>query len=129
MSGIPSQYYTTGGAIVGAIPFLLGINALVRPTSVLSMLNVTPPKDLEDQKKVRGLIQMYGARDISMGAAILVGWYFGNPTTFGWIVLASLPMVLVDGYVSKELTGGGEWQHWPMAPVMAGVGAGLLGWI
>ena len=91
------------------------------------MLQFPTPSDLEAQKLTHSLIYIYGARDLALGLAMLGVWYTGHRKALGWVVLAVLPVVIVDGFASRHQTGGGEWNHWAFAPVGLGLGVGLLG--
>lgn len=71
---------------------------------------------------------MYGGRDIALGLMTLAVWARGDRRTLGLTMLASLPIALVDGFVSRDQIGGGEWGHWVFVGIGAGLAAGMLEW-
>ncbi|KAI0132715.1 hypothetical protein BJ170DRAFT_259307 [Xylariales sp. AK1849] len=130
MSSSPHAHYFANAAFaVGLIPALLGINAILRPVSALSILRFSSPPQPEAQRLTRSLIQMYGARDLTIGLTTLAVWSTGDRRALGFIMLASIPLAVVDGLVSRWQVGGGEWAHWGVIPVGLVLGAGLLGWV
>ena len=122
-------YLTHGALVMGLVPCANGINALLRPESALAMLQFPAPSGLEAQKLAHSLILIFGARDLALGLAMLGVWYTGHREALGWVVLSVLPIVIADGLASRYQIGRGEWNHWAFAPVVLGLGAGLLGWI
>ena len=82
-----------------------------------------------DQNLGVALIRGFGARDLAMGVPMLATWYCGDYRALGWMTLVGTVVASADGYASKKATGGGEWMHWPFAPVLLSVGLGLLGWV
>ena len=127
--GISSQ--STGllhaGAFFATAFIAFGINATFRPRSGLEVFEFSAPSGADEQKLVDNLIVLYGTRDIYMGVTLAVAWYFANRTIMGWSLLAGSGVVMVDGIVNHAVIGRGQWKHWSYGPVMAAVGAALLG--
>ena len=125
----PQNYWTISHGVFSLMPALLGINAILRPNSFYGMLKVAPPKDPAARKLADAQILMYGARDLTVGLACLAAWHSGNQQTMGLVLLATLPMAIIDAFAVGRLVGEGEWIHWATVPVLVGIGAGCLGWI
>ncbi|RDX54656.1 hypothetical protein K466DRAFT_584226 [Polyporus arcularius HHB13444] len=114
-------------AAFGTIFVGFGINAILRPAHALTFFEFArPPASAADRQLVDSLMIIYGARDVFMGLAIYAAAYFGNRKALGSIVLAASAVAAVDGAVCK-MNGEGEWAHWGYAPMVALVGALLLG--
>ncbi|KAI0711133.1 hypothetical protein C8T65DRAFT_647604 [Cerioporus squamosus] len=111
----------------GTIFVAFGVNAIVRPAHALTFFEFArPPVSAADRQLVDSLMIIYGARDIFMGLAMYAAAFFGNRRALGAIVLAASAVAFVDGAVCK-MNGEGEWSHWGYAPMVAVVGALLLG--
>jgi hypothetical protein len=116
--------------IVGGIsvfPIVLGINAIARPQTALEILQFPAPIGPADQKLVDNMMRVYGARNISMGLAQGITAYFGHAKAVAWILIANSITAIVDGFVSKDQIGGGEWNHWGFLSVSFGLASLLLG--
>ena len=82
-----------------------------------------------------------------MSLSSIAVWYYGNYRALGWGMLAGSIMAIVDGqvaaelqyrsidcayanrvirWVSKDVSGKGEWGHWGAIPIGLGLGTGLL---
>jgi hypothetical protein len=124
------QYFANGTVGLSILPICLGINAILRPASALAIFNFPEPPQPEGRKLARSLMQLYGARNLSMGLATVAVWSAGaDPRSLGWMVLANVPVALMDGLVSRWQIGGGEWGHWFFVLVSFGLAGGLLGYI
>ena len=127
--GISSQsigLLHAGGFFAAGFLFF-GFNAMFRPRAGLEIFEFERPKDAEAQKLVDGLVILYGARDVYMGATVAIAWYLANRTILGWSLVVGSGVVFVDGIVNNMVIGRGQWKHWGDAPVMGAVGAALLG--
>lgn len=105
----------------------MGINALFRPASALALFQFPAPADPAARQLVENLIIVYGSRDIVMGSAIWATAFFGSRKALGSILLVSCFAAVVDGFVSLRQIGRGQWNHWGLVPLGAGVGALLMG--
>lgn len=131
--------FARGTLLVSLIPALVGINAVLRPSSALEMLGFksssssssTPQSPNHEETRVAlAVTQMYGARQISLGlATIAVFSVTDDPVVLGAVMLAGIPIAVIDGFVSKALTGKGQWGHWVAVPVSLVFGLGLFGWL
>jgi len=108
-------------------PLTLGLNAIFRPRSGLSMLEFDPPSSDSDKKLVDSLMKLYGSRDVFLGLSIFTVAFLGHRKALGWLMLWGCGVVTMDGVVSKSQIGRGEWNHWGFAPVLGVVGVLLLG--
>ncbi|KAI1848198.1 hypothetical protein JX265_011756 [Neoarthrinium moseri] len=124
-----TEYFATATFLTALAPTLLGINAILRPASALSLLKFPAPSQPEGQKITYSLMRIYGARTLTMGLTTLIVWARGDRTTLGYLMFAGIPVALVDGFVSRWQIGGGEWGHWGFIGVSLGLSAGLLGYI
>ncbi|KAI0125749.1 hypothetical protein BJ170DRAFT_446035 [Xylariales sp. AK1849] len=122
-----THLFANASFFVALMPTFVGINAILRPASALSMLKFSAPPQPEGQKLARSLLQMHGARNLTKGLMMLGIWYSGDYTTLGYAMLAQMPVAIVDGFMSRSQIGGGEWGHWPFALVGLGLGLGCLG--
>lgn len=122
-----SSYLRIAANIFATIFVGFGINGMFRPRSALEVFEFEAPASPADQKLVDNLMVIYGARDIFMGLAIYSASFFGNRKTLGCILVAASGVAFVDGAVSRDQIGKGEWNHWGYAPVVATVGCMLLG--
>lgn len=125
----PSQapILPTLATITAIFPITFGINALFRPHSALSILGFPAPASPADRALAHGLVAIYGARDISMGTAVIATVVFGSPRALGCILLVSAGVAAIEGVVARTVVGAGEWGHWTFVPVLGGMGAALLG--
>lgn len=114
-------------AVIAVFPLALGLNAILRPRATLELFTFALPAAPEAQKLTFNLIRLYGARDLYLGASTLAAWYNGDRKTLGWLLLLGGGVVFADGLIEREQTGKGVEKHWPLVPVMAALGAALLG--
>jgi hypothetical protein len=118
-------------AIAGAFSALavgLGVNAIFRPQSALEDIFKFPaPTAPSDQKLVYNLMRIYGGRNIAMALTSGITAYFGHTKALGWILIAMSVPATVDGFVSKDQVGSGQWSHWYFTAVSIGLGSALLG--
>ena len=123
-----SQALPNTAAIIGLVPLGLGINAIVRPRSALSLLEFSAPKEPESQKLVDNLMRIYGGRDVAIGVPILLAWYFEDRKILGWLLITGAFTATVDAWATKLQNGKGEWNHLPFAVIGVALGGGILGW-
>lgn len=126
---MPHQDVYTRLALVGAIaPTAVGLNAVLRPSSAISMLGFPVPPQAVASGLAEALVQMYGSRSITLGLTSLVVLLFGDRKTLGWVCLTGAPLAAIDGYASYRFMGSGQWGHWIFVPFSLGMAGGLLGW-
>jgi len=104
-----SQLLPNTAAVFGLIPCALGINAILRPRTALDIFQFPLPTSPEAQKLTDNLLRIYGARDISMGLATLIAWYFDDRKVLGWLMISGCVVTTVDGWVSRMQIGKAEW--------------------
>lgn len=120
-------YFARGALTIGMVPGLLGLNALLRPNAVLEETKFPASAEPAARKTPLGLLQIYGIRNVSVSYLLYLLWSTGDEKLFGMGMLAGVAMTFTDGLVFKAVTGGGEWNHWPIGIVIGGLSAGLLG--
>lgn len=104
-----SQLLPNTAAVFGLIPCALGLNAILRPRSALQIFQFPLPASADAQKLTDNLLRIYGARDVSIGLATLIAWYFDDRNILGWTIISGCIVTTVDGWVSKIQIGRGEW--------------------
>ncbi|KAL0959717.1 hypothetical protein HGRIS_011410 [Hohenbuehelia grisea] len=122
-----SAHLLTFSKVFSAISIGFGINAFVRPRHALTLFEFNPPAAAADQQVVDGLILVYGARNLFMGAALFAAAHFENRETLGVLLVGTGLVAVVDGAVCKAKAGKGEWGHWIFTPVLVAVGCAVLG--
>lgn len=123
-----SQALPNTAAVIGLVPIALGINAILRPRSALTLLEFATPKEPEAQKLADNLMRIYGGRDVAIGVPMLLSWYFGDRKVLGWLLITGAFTASVDAWSTRLQNGKGEWNHLPFAVVGVGLGGGILGW-
>lgn len=123
-----SRLLTFLGLAVANIFIGMGLNAMVRPRSGLDIFEFPlPSASPEWEKLVDNLMIIYGVRDVFMGLAMLVVHRCGSRKALGWVMLAAGAVAGVDGWVSIQQIGRGQWNHWGYAPVLIVVGGLITG--
>lgn len=108
--------------------FGFGFNAILNPTGAISYFGFDYPKQYEPNKTiVDALMLIYGIRDIYMGLAMLAATYYGHSKIIGWLALATGSIAVGDGAICYYISGSGQWNHWPLSPVIFIIGAAFLG--
>lgn len=121
-------YFVNAAAVLGVAPIVFGVNAILRPHSALSLLQFSAPPQPEGQRLTLSLIQIAGGRNIALGLMILAAWTRRDRRTLALTILATTPVAVIDGFVSRAQIGRGEWNHWAFIPLSLGAAGGLLGW-
>lgn len=125
-----SPILPAAAAIFAIFPALVGAVGLFLPRLVLTAaFEFELPSSPKDQKLTDSLMRLFCVRDLFLGSVALAAWYNEDSKTLGMIMIMGSGVVFADGLVNKTQTGGGLWKHLPFVPVMAGIGAGLLGWL
>ena len=126
VSSATLPYLANTAACISMIPCILGICILISPQWGLDLLHFPTPTNAKDRTLVHGLMRMFAARNLAIGTLMLTIWQYGEGlarlTLLGLGMLATFPMAATDGWVSKVVTGGGQWQSWALVPVNAGIG-------
>lgn len=126
---MPHPYYFKAALVLGIIPALPGLNGILRPDAALRSVGFPVARDAESKKLVHALMRIYGMRNICVSSLMGLISTTGDETLMA-MGLASVTMLgIVDGFVSRQLIGGGEWNHWSVSLVAGGLVAGLLGYL
>ncbi|GAA5999147.1 DUF4267 domain-containing protein [Rhodotorula paludigena] len=116
---MPRSFLVSVAGLSGLIPFLFGINAMLRPAHALTFFNLPYTTSVADRAVLDGLLFIYGARDIFMGCALFATSLYNARKPTGWILLATAAVGGADGLMCKMVGTGEEWSHWGYAPVLA----------
>lgn len=122
-----SRYLNIIANIFGTIWIGFGVNAILRPRNAFATFEFDLPSSAADQKLVESLMIICGARILFMGLATYFTAWFGTRKACGWTLIAGAGVAGVDGVVSLQQIGGGQWKHWDYAPIIFVVGALLAG--
>lgn len=125
--GLTTTAFANAAAVLNILPVAAGINAVLRPASGLALLGFPPPPEPRAEKLSFSLTRMYGVRQAVLGLSGLALWWAGEHRLMGVLMLVNAPVAIVDGFVSRWQTGGGEWGHWGFIPLGLVLTAGLLG--
>lgn len=125
--GLTTTAFANATAVLNILPTFSGLYGVLRPASALSLLGFPIPTEPREQRLSYSLLRMYGVRQATMGLASLALWWNGEHRLMGVFMLVNTPVAVVDGFVSRWQTGGGEWGHWGFIPVGLVLAAGLLG--
>ena len=106
----------------------LGINALLKPRSALSMWGFPHPGaiassevdspstkaivDTPEGRLAESLMMLYGSRTLVMGVGLLSTSYWGSHRSCTAMVWGCTFVALMDGFVSLRQLGGGQFSHW-----------------
>lgn len=121
-------YVSQGALGIAILPGLFGINSIFRPEATLRGVHFPVPSEPTAQKLAFSLLRILSVRNVSVSTLLGLIWLQGDERLLGLGMITTLAMCVVDGFVSRSLIGGGEWNHWCFAPIAAGVSAALLGW-
>lgn len=125
--GLTTTAFANATAVLNILPVSAGLYGMLYPAAGFSMLGFPMPPEPKGQKLSFALLRMYGVRQATMGLAHLALWWSGEHRLMGVLMLVNAPVAVVDGFVSRWLTGGGEWGHWGFIPFGMLLTAGLLG--
>lgn len=125
--GLTTTAFANATAVLNVLPVSAGIYAVLRPAAGLSLLGFPMPPEPSGQTLTCSLLRMYGVRQAGIGLTSLALWWAGEHRLMGVLMLVNTPIAIVDGFVSRWQTGGGEWGHWGFMPLGLLLTAGLLG--
>lgn len=125
--GLTTTAFANATAALNILPTLSGIYGVLRPAGALSLLGFPVPQEPKEQKLSLSLLRMYAVRQATLGLTGLALWWAGEHRLMGVLMLVNAPVAIVDGFVSRWQTGGGEWGHWGFMPLGIVLTAGLLG--
>lgn len=112
---------------VGAIPIGFGLNWFRDTQSGLSFFNLPlPTSGSAHAATVECLGAVIGVRNLFMGIGIIAAGIFREKKTQGVLLLSVALVAVVDGTAMDAATGGGAWDHWGYAPVVAALGIANL---
>lgn len=126
-------YLAYGALGVSCLPGLIGINLLIRPETMVRDIGFPVPTAAtdpsgENRKMIRSLTRFMGIRNMALSYVLSQVWASGDERLLGKSMVGLLFMCVTDGFISRAHIGGGAANHWVLAPVVAGLGAGLMGW-
>lgn len=119
--------FANATAVLNILPIASGIHGVWHPADSLKLLGFPEPSNPKDRKLAHALTRTYAVRQACMGLTSLALWWAGDHRLMGALMLVNTPIAIVDGLVSRWLTGGGEWGHWGFMPLAMVLTAGLLG--
>lgn len=127
--GLTTTAFANAAAVLNILPVVAGLNSVLRPASGLALLGfpLPPPEQRSGRLLSLSLTRMTGVRQTVLGLSVLALWWAGEHRLMGVIMLVNSPVAIVDGFVSRWQTGGGEWGHWGFIPLGLVLTAGLLG--
>jgi hypothetical protein len=125
---MPHPIIFNGSLGLGLMLFSFGLNATFRLVAHLKNLEFPVPTEPEARKLSYALMRIWGIRNISVGLLVGIIWTTKDETLMGKALAITLGIPITDGFVSRFLIGGGEFQHWVFPPVLVVMIAGLFGW-
>lgn len=124
---IPLRYYANTAGVLGAFITTINLYGVLQPRATLAALGFPLPLAPTDRTLVGGITRMFCGTRVALGVTMLAMWYHRDHKALGVSMVAGSIMAIVDGIVSRSVTGKGEWMHWGSLPVSFVVGLGLLG--
>ncbi|KAJ3468249.1 hypothetical protein MRS44_002314 [Fusarium solani] len=97
MSLTRDTFIYRGALVIGLLPSLFGLNALLRPEASLKYVEFPVPEDPESRKLVFGLMRIYGIRNVVVSFALALIWLTGNKRLVGLGLVGGLSMAIADG--------------------------------
>ncbi|KAJ1323463.1 DUF4267 domain-containing protein [Microdochium nivale] len=111
------------------MPLGLGLLGTVSPAAALKTFDFDD-KTLSPEARKLGtnLMLFQSSRDLFMAAVNLAAWWHGDRKMLGIIAFAGCGVAINDGWMSERQLGRGAWKHVMWVPVVASMGAALMGW-
>lgn len=121
------QSLAVGAMLLSSSQVFVGLRALVQPEFGLRLISFpSSPAETPERRLAHGLVRRFAVRDVAIGLNALSMVYMSRWHALGITLLCGSLMTIVDGSVSADVIGGGEWAHWCFTPINIGVGLGLL---
>lgn len=118
------RYFST---LFGVIFLGFGLTYMIYPRTGYSLYGFsTGPTSQTDWEVMERVMVLFGAKDLFLGAAIVVSTWFGTRTSAGFILMAASACAGVDGYVVGKGAGTNHWNHWGYGSVMGVMGMMML---
>ncbi len=124
----PLQPYHAAGlaAVLGTFIGLNSTYGILSPGGALRQLGFRTAVSPSDKELTEGLLRMFSATRVVVGVSQVAAWWYGDYKVLGCQMVASALMAAVDGWVSKSVSGKGQWAHWGALPVGLSIGVWLL---
>lgn len=110
------------------MPFVMGLIGTFSPSTMLKSFGFDRISDAETRRTATNLMLFHSSRDMFMAAVNFAAWYRGDRTMLGIISFAGCGVAAYDGYLSQKQIGKDSWKHTGWIPIVATMGAALLGW-
>lgn len=112
---------------LSALPALFGLNACFRPEATMASVNFPVPTNPEARKLATSLMRFFGIRNICCGLLLLLIYFTGDDIQLGRGLMIVIVNATMDGFICKWQTGGGQWAHWGLIPILAALSGTLMG--
>lgn len=122
-----SKYVHFAGYAIGILFLSFGILDFINPKLGASFFELDYPILPKQQTAIDALIFVVGARDLFIGASLILALYFGTRQTAAYLFLFASSQAVLDGAICYFKVGKGHFNHWPYAPLVAFIGAILTG--
>ncbi|KAF2119867.1 hypothetical protein BDV96DRAFT_641739 [Lophiotrema nucula] len=109
-----ASFLSLATTVFGTITLGFGVHYIVNPAAAIYNFSpaITTPTQPNDVRTMKAILLLFGAKDVFVGIALLSAVLYGRPKMRGILRLALGLCAAYDGYVMKNLTGTGEWNHW-----------------
>ncbi|PWN34325.1 uncharacterized protein FA14DRAFT_191394 [Meira miltonrushii] len=122
-----SKYVHFAGYAVGVLFIAFGLLDFINPKLGASFFEIDYPILPKQQIAVDALVYVVGARDLFIGASLILALYFANRQTTAYLFLLASSQAILDGAICFFKVGKGHLNHWSYAPLVAFIGAILTG--
>lgn len=122
-----SKYVHFAGYAIGILFIGFGLLDFVNPKLGASFFEIDYPILPKQQNAIDALTLVIGARDLFIGAALILALHFGTRQTAAYLFFFASSQAFLDGAICYFKVGKGHLNHWPYAPVVAFIGAILTG--